>query len=265
MGQRLTKLQIVQSVLNAMDSDYVTSTTETEEAQQVAQIAEECYYEFLTRTDWDFVTDIRQLEASGSGTPTDTPTTLRIPDKMADIKRLQYNVTLSTDTRTKIRDIHYMEPDAFLRMLQARDSSASNVVAKSHITTGISLLLINDKMPEYWTSFDDEYVVMDSYYASDETYVVYTKSIVEGVYYPDWASTDGAYPELPTQAFPAFVAMVRAYSFIKLRQVQSPHDERDYRAGIARLKRLGSKTNDQKAKPKYGRRGGVTTSRSRWS
>ena len=263
MPVRLTKLQIVQSVLNAMDSDYVTSTTETEEAQQVAQIAEECFYEFLSRADWKHATDIRRLEASGSGTPTDTPTTLRIPDNITDIKHLQYDVTVTGDTNTTIRDLVYIEPEKFLAMSQGLSSGNSNVVAKNHITTGISLLFKNDKMPEYWTSFDDQYVVFDSYLATEETYVVYTKSIVKGVLLPTWAATDGAYPELPAQFFPAFLARVKARCFVLLKQMQSPHDEQESRAGIARLKRLGSKTDDTTKKADYGRRTARTTSRGR--
>jgi hypothetical protein len=265
MPQRLTKLELVQSILNAMDSDYVTSTTETEEAQQVEQILEEVYYEMLTRTDWDFITDIRKLEASGSATPTDTPTTLRVPDKIADIKNLQYDITVTGDANTTIRTLTYMEPVDFLKMLQDRKSGDSNVVAKNHITTGISLLLRNDKMPEYWTSFEDEYVVFDSYLASEESYVVYTKSIVTGVLYPDWPATDGLYPELPTQFYPTFLARAKARCMVLLKQMQSPHDEQESRAGMSRLKRLGSKTNDQITKPNYGRPSTRTTRRSRWN
>ena len=254
MAQRLTRLQIVQSVLNAMDSDYVTATTDTEEAQQVLQIAEEAYYEFLSRSDWSFLKDVRQLEASGSGTPTDTPTTLRIPDKIADIKNLKYNVTVTGDTNTTWRDLIYMEPQDFLQMSLSLKSGNSNVVSKNHVTTGVAMLFRNDKMPEYWTSFEDEYVVFDSYLATEETYVVYTKSIVEGILLPDWASSDGAYPELPAQYFPAYLAFVKARCFALLKQTMAPHDERDSRSGIARLKRLGTKTNDQISKANYGRK-----------
>lgn len=261
MPQRLTKLQVVQSVLNAMDSDYVTATNETEEAAQVAQIAEECFYEFLSRMDWPHTVDIRQLEASGSGTPTDTPTTLRIPDKMTNIENVQYDVTVTGDTNTTIRTLTYQTPEQFLRNSQQLKSSESNVVSKNHISTGIALLFRNDKMPEYWTSFDDEYVVFDSYLASEETYVVYTKSIVKGTLLPDWASTDGAYPDIPAQFFPAYLSLVKSRCFVLLKQMPSMYDERDSRAGIARLKRLGSKTNDDPQKPNYGRRSTRTVRR----
>ena len=59
-----TLLEIVQNILNEMDSDEINSIDETVEASQVAQIVRSCYDEIISRDNWPHLKKMVQLEAS---------------------------------------------------------------------------------------------------------------------------------------------------------------------------------------------------------
>ena len=81
---------------------------------------------------------------------------------------VNYNCVKPDQPNRRIyQTMKWLEPDAFLRRQNSLNSDLVNVdVIQDH--TGIELLIRNDKNPEYFTSFDDNVLVFDSYLASVE-------------------------------------------------------------------------------------------------
>ena len=63
---RMTLLEIVQDVLNDIDSDNVNSIRDTVESEQVAAIVKSCYFEMIGNRNWPHLKKLFQLEHSES-------------------------------------------------------------------------------------------------------------------------------------------------------------------------------------------------------
>ena len=60
---KLTLLEIVQDIMNDMDSDEVNSISDTEESSQIAQIVKTTYFEILGRRDWPHLSKFTNLNS----------------------------------------------------------------------------------------------------------------------------------------------------------------------------------------------------------
>ena len=166
---KLTLLSVTQSYLNRTSGFYVNSIFETDESQQVAQIAEEVYYSLIQKLpNLQFTTALGQLESVADTTK---PNYLRIPDNVSRIQEstIEYNFTdFDKGISTQYRPVKYLHPTEFLALLKGRSSTNANVQEVKDFNETV-LLILNDKHPEYCTSFDGEYLVFDSYVAEKET------------------------------------------------------------------------------------------------
>lgn len=250
MAGQKTLLQIVQRVLSSMDSDDVNSISDTEEAAQVALIAEEVFEDWSTRSDWPHKKDLFSLNSLSD---TDRPTHLGIPDDLMNVEFLKYNVTTSTDTKTIWRELKYLEPHAFLDMSLSLPSSETEVES-SLTNNGAAILIYNDRMPQYYTSFDEDTIICDAYDSTEENTLQGNKTHVFGAKLTSFTQSDSFVPDVPTELFPGYIAEVKARSHIYYKQQQSPKDEMASRRAINKMQRLGSKTDDNRKNPNYGRR-----------
>lgn len=230
---RMTLLEIVQSVLSSMDSDSVSSINDTVESTSVANAAKDVYFELMSYNDWDHLYEWRELEAVSD---TSRPNYLRIPDSVSRMECLKYNVTSTTDTRTVIGELVYLSPKDFINLVHNRDSSQSNVDTVTN-SNGVEMFILNDKKPEYWTSFDNEYVVTDSYDSSVDTTLNSSKSSAWCRVVPSWTSTNTAVPDMPTDFFPAYLAEVKSVCHAYFKQQLSEKDEQKARRGLAHVRR----------------------------
>ena len=65
---RYSLIELVQRILESMDSDEVDSITDTVESLAVANIVKECYYDIISNLDLPERKDIFQLDGSGDST-----------------------------------------------------------------------------------------------------------------------------------------------------------------------------------------------------
>ena len=252
---RLTLLEIVQSVLDKLGSDNVNSISDTLESTAIAEEAKHTYYELMDRDEWPHLVVNRQLE---SVTDTDRPNYLKIPVEVSRIDDFRYEITQSDETNKSYREIHYLSPEAFLEHVHQRNTDNDNVIEVSDITTGIPVWIIDDEPPTYWTSFDDEYVVTDSYDKDVDTTLQQSKSIIRAKVLPTWSTTDTFVPDMPDTMFSTFLAEVSAAAFTYLRQEVSPKDEQRARRGLSKLRRISGKVNERDPRAKFGRIRGRT-------
>ena len=81
-------IDIVRSILSEMDSDEVTSVDDTPEAQQVASIAKQCYFEMIGNRNWPHLKKLSYLEHSGDYTK---PSHMKMPEDMKELILVKYD------------------------------------------------------------------------------------------------------------------------------------------------------------------------------
>ena len=217
----LTVLEIVQDILNSLDSDEVNSINDTIEAQQIAQIVKTTYYNIIDGKDWAHTFKLFQLSSSGT---TSNPTKMKIPDNVVELHWLKYNKRTSTDTKNKVGNVIYKTPEEFIEILNQRDSSDSNVIVVSDV---VLLNIINDKAPTYFTSFDNEYLIFDSYDKDVDSVLQSVKTQCYGEVQPVFTIDDGFIPDLPMQAFSYLLNEAKAVAFIDLKQTANSKAEQN--------------------------------------
>lgn len=230
---KLTLLEIVQSTLSSMDSDAVNNIDDTIESNQVADVAREVYYELMSYRDWDHLFKWIQLEALSDS---NYPNYLRIPSKVGRMDILKYETTTPSDNGRVIKELCYKSPADFIDIVHSRNSSESNIVTVTN-PEGVDMFIRNDHSPSYWTSFDDEHIVTDSYDYTVDSTLQAGKSSAWCRVQPTWNNSNTFIPELPEEFFPAYLAEVKATAHVYFKQQISQKDEQKARRGLAHVER----------------------------
>lgn len=246
---KMTLLEIVQDILNAMDSDQVNTISETIESDQIAQIVKSTYFELISRRDWPHLKEMFQLDASGS---TSYPSHMSVPDRIVEVRDVQYNIAKTGETRKKYVPIKYLTPDAFLCYTNPRNSDSSNIDVVVDYS-GVDLLIRNDTAPSCWTSFDDENIVFDSYDSVVDSTLQSSKSQCFGIKHPTWTASDAFYPDLPDDAFPLLLAESKTIAQFQVRQFQDQAAAQQAQRQRYRMSRKSWTAKGGTRYPNYGR------------
>jgi hypothetical protein len=249
---KYTLLQIVQAVLSRAEDDPVNDIDDTEASEMAALRAKEEYFDLVDDVDWPHLNTVTQLTSVSDVTQ---PTVLEIPSEvvlMDDEEIIQYDITTAADTNSKYRDLIYKEPGEFLRFCNARNDSNTNVVKYTGYQS-IPLLIEDDKMPEYWTSFDDEFIICDSFHSDTESTLQGSKTTVKAKKIPTWTHSNSFIPDLPENLFSTYISKVTTKYFLYHTQKFSQLDLQESQSGKARQRRKGSKTAGRNKPRKYGR------------
>lgn len=216
---KLTVLEIVQDILNSLDSDEVNSINDTMEAQQVAQIVKTTYFNIIDGKDYQHLYELFKPDTSGVSA---TPTKVKLPQTVIDVRFVKYNKRSLTDTKDRVENVIYKTPEEFLGIVNARNSAASNVTV---VTDVVSLNIFTDHAPTYYTSFDGEYLILDSYDSEVESTIQSTKFQCYGRVRPTFTISDSFVPDLPEQMFSYLLNESKAVAFVDLKQTQNPKAE----------------------------------------
>lgn len=193
MAIKKTLLEIVQEILSDMDSEDVNSISDTLEADQVAQIVENTFYNIVATREIPEHYELMKLTALAD---TDYPTHFHYPDNVRRIDRIDYDV--SDDGSFEYRTIEWRDPLVFLSLIDGISSDYDSVTDKNG---GTNLRIRNNKQPQWFTSFDDYYIVMDSYDSSIDSTLQESKTRALGVKYPVFSKTDSYTPDLDADMF----------------------------------------------------------------
>ena len=214
-------LKIVQEILNDLDSDEVNSINDTVESAQIAQIVKSCYEELSTNRNWPHQKRIMQLDASGN---LSRPNYLRIPQEVKELLQFKYEKSKLGDDNLKYMDVKYLHPDEFLQLTCNRNSALDNIQIITEFS-GVQLLIQNDKAPDYWTSFDDEWIVCDSYNIEVDSTLQKSKTQIVCYKELDFSLTDDFIPEMPSEAFPLLQEEAKSTAFLVLKQMANQKAE----------------------------------------
>lgn len=247
---KMTLLEMVQDILSDMESDEVNSIDDTQEGLQVAQIVKSSYYAMISNRNWPHTKKAISLLPSNA---VDKPTHMRISEDVKEVLFINYNVERATDDRKMYKPVKWLEPDSFLHLLNHRNSSEDNVKVVSDYS-GIELLVITDKAPQYYTSFDDVHVVFDSFDENVDNTLQESKIQASGYVVPSWKHEDDFVPDLPIEAFTALLEEAKSRAMFKLKQVQDVKAEQETNRQQRWLSRKAWAVNGGIKYPNYGRK-----------
>lgn len=249
MSARKTLLEIVQDIMSSLDSDNVNGISDTVEAIQVVDIIEETYYEFLTRSEMDYHLRLEQLESVGD---TAQPTKIKIPDSFVDIKFVKYRTDTAADSNESWTELKYETPGDFLHRVQRRNDSETNV---DKITTdnGVPIYIFNDRMPAFWTSFDNQNIYFDAFDSDEETTVEESRTAVLARVQPAFVRSDTYIPDIPTQAFPYLINEAKSKAFVNLKQQANPKVEAVARRQYVNMQEKSERVDRHRRFMNYGR------------
>ncbi|MCK4501202.1 hypothetical protein KAU11_11945 [Candidatus Babeliales bacterium] len=248
---KLILLDIVQDILNDMDSDYVNSISDTEEALQVAQIVKTTYYEMMSRRDWNHLSKIGLLENVSDSA---RPNYLKVPSDVGAIGFIMYNRRKDGDTRKYWTEMKYLYPDEFILKLMNRNSDDAGITQVVDFD-GVSLSIKNDTPPTYYTSFDDEYAVFDSYNSALETNLQQSMTQCHGAIEPTFSLLDTFIPDFPAKIFPGYLAEAKSTCFNALKQSANQKEEQKSRRQRRKMSRdMRRNEGGGIVYPNYGRK-----------
>ena len=250
MSLKMTLLDMVQDILSDMDSDAVNSISDTIEALQVAQIIKSTYVFQIAMRDRPWLGTLFNLDSGSAG----TPTKMAIPDTIQEVKWIKYNCIDSGDTDAEYKDITYLSPKDFTDMTYLRNSSASNIDTVTE--NGTTLFIKNDVEPTYWTSFDDDNVIMDAYDSAVEANLVSSKTTCWGYKEATWTMDDAFTPDMPSDMFPFLLAEAKSICMTRLKQTNDPTSAKQARDGRTRgqYSEWRTKRGKETDSPNYGRK-----------
>ena len=250
----MTLLEIVQNVLSNLDTDEANTISDTVEAEQVALLAKECYLELAASRHWPWERRLVSLESVADSTK---PTLMKIPEDVNRIEDILYDV--SCDEKD-FRTIKYLTPYDFLARVYRFDATNANTLSFSVLTrpgdkeTTQEVLCRNNHYPQYWTSFDDTFIVFDSYDAETDDVLQTSKTVAWGEIQPVFLLEDDFVPNLPEQYWPLYLNDLRVTAFMNLKQMPHKKYAADLRRDRVRLQKSEWRENGDPKSPNYGRK-----------
>ena len=200
----MTLLEMTQNILSAMESDSVNDISDTEESEQVATVIKETYFDLIAQRDWSFLKEKTTLTAMADTT---YPTKMRFPTDTNKVYWLKYNK----------KDVAWLPPKDFQDLLDSRTEETDRVNAYGYRIDGD---------PQYWTSFDDDYVYFDAIDLAEDTTMQASKSVAYVKVIPTWTHTNVGVPDLPEKMFPMLLADAKGTCFLNFKQTANAKEER---------------------------------------
>lgn len=216
----MTLIEIVRDILNDLDSDDVNGLHDTVESSQITQIVRTCYYELLANRNWPHMRKLVQLEASGT---TSKPNYLRLPERLKELSLVKYDVRKEDAQSALYADLKYLEPEEFL--IKVSVNTGNTPVSEVIDFSGTRLYIANNRAPQYWTSFDDTYIVTDSYNKEIDDTLKKDKTQALAYIIPAWNATEDFVPDLPMDAFPLLLEEAKSTAFLALKQMANQKAE----------------------------------------
>lgn len=244
-----TLLDMVQDILSAIDADEVNSIDDTIEATQVASILKNVYFNMASNRNWSG--QRRLIQFDHSGTP-DKPTHLLSPDNIKEVHLFQYDCA-KDPSKMEYREIKYMEPDVFLRRCGGYSPSTQNTEVIRDFG-GTPLAIITNKPPSYWTTFDDKYIVCDSYDKEQDDALKASKTQLHVTVLPEFKLLDDFIPDIPADAYQALFNEAKSVAFVEIKQVANQKAEQEAVRQRTWLSRKEWRLVGGVQYPNYGRR-----------
>lgn len=253
---KLSLLAVVNHYMDATDGFRASSIDDTIESQQLASISEKVFHDLNTDVFFSGLTEkLIQLESLADSTK---PNYLRLPDIASRIKdsKVMYNIA-SGDvgaTTLNLKEMEYMRPQDFLDYLGQRSTNQTNTQIVTDFS-GYQMVIPNKTAPQYYTDFDDEYLVFDSFDSDVDSVMQSSKSGILTSVQRSFVQSDTYIIDFPEWFHPTYLNAVIAEASEMLREEPIFSVARKARIGILKARkkqRIGRDGLDTR-KRNYGR------------
>lgn len=238
-----TLLEITQEILSDMDSENVNSITDTVEANQIAQIVKRAYYNIVSTR---VIPEHGELLKLTAASDSDYPTHFYYPDHVKKIDKVWYQ-----NSEGIYREVKWLDP---LDFLCKTDTHSEDYVSVADKNGGTSLRIHTKKNPTYYTSFDDNWIVMDSFDDTLDTTLQTSKVRAYGMKIPQFSIEDDFVPDLDDELFPYFVNEAKSTAMSLLKGGSDPKVEQAARRQKSFMQNDMYKTARKRPLSNYGRR-----------
>jgi hypothetical protein len=233
-----TLLELTQSILNDMDSEPVNSIFDTEEAVQCSSVIRDTYFNIVAARQTPEHDELIKLTALSDSA---RPTLFQYPTNVKEIRLFEYDK----------KEVYWKDPIKFLDSLP--NAEDDNVIEYVDPVSGITLTARNDKGPRYYTSFDNQYVVCDSYDSAVDTTLQESKTRCWGTKYPTFTMSDSFVPDLNETLFPYLLAESKSVCFSVFKSGSDPKVEQAARRLKNGIQNDRFKTKRDNTRNYYGR------------
>lgn len=253
----LTLLEVINAYMDATDGFIVSDIDDTIESQQVANIAERAFHKVTNDVfSTNLTQTLVQLDALADSTK---PNYLKLPTDVQHVLESQVMYNKSTGdpgaTTLNLVQITYKRPQDFLKEVGQRSTNQTNTQIVTDFS-GYKMVIQNKTAPEFYTSFDDEYLVFDSFDSDVDSTLQSSKSGIIVTKQRVFTRSNTYVIDLPEWFHPTYESLVLALASEYLRGEPLITDVRDGRKGLIRARkkqRIGTKGVDTKRRS-YGRR-----------
>jgi len=247
---KMTVLDMVQDILNDLESDPINSINDSIEAQAIAQTIKTTFYNIIENKDYPHQYNIIQLEALGDITK---PNYMKIADTIESVKWVKYNTRKANALKDAYTTIKYKTQEDFLDLVNARDSSLATIEVVQDYS-GVSINVITNKAPQYYTSFDDVHLIFDSYDLAVDSTLQQSKSSSFGKRHIEFTISDNFIPDMPVQMFMYLLNEAKSTVFVNSKQTQNPKAEMNAVIQRRKLSQEAWKLANGITYPSYGRK-----------
>lgn len=234
-----TLLELVQSILNDMDSEAVNSIFDTEEATQCASVIRDTYFNIIAARSTPEHDELLKLTALSDSSK---PTVFEYPTNLKEIRLFEYDG----------KEVYWKDPIKFLDSLPS--SGDEDTLDFTHPISGVTLTIKTNKNPRYYTSFDNEYIICDSYDSTVDNTLQESKSRCWGSKYPSFTMADSFVPDLNETVFPYLLAESKSVCFSIFKSGSDPKIEQAARRLKSYIQNDRYKTKRDNTRNLYGRR-----------
>lgn len=265
---KMTLLEIVQDILSAMDSDEVNSIGDSTESMQVATAVKHAYFDIISRANLPENFDLFELNASGNPL---WPTLMNLPVDVMELLWVKYDKRQVTDVDPNWNKVTYLPQDVFYDQVFTYRNQGLNDVVSYQIpgpnSSSIDIYALNNKAPDYYTSFNDRQIIFDSYDSAIDTTLMKDKTLCYGEMGRPFLMEDSFVPHLDPRQFALLYNEAKASCFADLKQVGNDRAEKKVRQGWVTLQNqdsaIPSRPSFYDTTPNYGRKGFYGRSRRR--
>lgn len=192
-AMKKTLLQIVQDILSAADSEPIDSIVDTLEGEQATQVVEEVFYDIVLQQ----VPEHQSLIVLTPASDSQFPTHFKFPDNVTNVEHVWYDQTKALVGLGNYHKVHWCEPMEFLRRSDQFDENSTDVQTVEDKSAGTTLRIRTNQFPQFYTSFDDEWLVMDGFNSAYDDTLQQSKVRAFGRTFPVFDRFDDNYvPDL---------------------------------------------------------------------
>lgn len=234
---KYTLLQLTQAVLSSMDSDEIDSIADTVESQQVTKVIRSVYYDILARAN---LPEHYSLVSLTTGSSTSQPIIMTLPSTVDNLLWLKYDKHTTTDTDVQYQIVNFLSLEDFMNLMNNLNESDTNVDSFSYTSDTFTHTLIyrTDKAPDYFTTFDDNTIIFDSYDNTVDTVQLQgSKTLGYGKLSITWTESDTFTPDLDEPQFALLLNEAKALAWAELKQASHAKAEVNAKRGWTSLQK----------------------------